>query len=90
VKWKALLEGWARSMAFFDPWWTLTQTQVDSAADLPCPVISSGRNSATPVRRGSSPDLDAQMEAILEAVSREELRWPSRSDPSDPTGEERV
>jgi hypothetical protein len=86
---KTLLEEWVRNMASFDPSWML-QTQVDPAENLPCQGMPSGRNSGAPVRRGCPPDLDAQMEAIVEAVSREEQRWPSRSDPSYPTGEERV
>jgi len=63
-------------MASIDPWWMLTQTRVDSAANLPCHGIPSGTNSGTLVRPGCPPDLDAQMESILEAVSLEELRWP--------------
>ena len=85
---KTLLAEWLRTMASLDPWWVLAQ--IDSAANLPCLGIRSGRNSGIPVRRGCPPDLETQMESILEAVSREELRWLSRSDPSDPTGEDRV
>ncbi len=87
---KSLVEEWLRNLASFDPSWMLMQTQVDSAANLQYQGIPSGGNSGTPVRRGCPPDLDAQMDSILGAVSREELRWPSRSDSSDPTGEERV
>jgi len=66
-------------MASFDPWWMLTQTRVDSAVNLPFQSIPSARNSGTPARHGSPPDLDAQMEAILKAVSREELSIAERS-----------
>ena len=74
---KKLLEEWIRNMASLDPSWMLTKAQVDSVANLPCQGIPSGRNSGTPVRRGFPPDLDTQMKSILEAVSREELRWRS-------------
>jgi hypothetical protein len=79
VRLKTLLAEWLRNMASLDPLWVLTQ--IDSAAKLPCQGIPSGRNSGTPVRRGCPPDLETQMESILEAVSREELKWQSRSDP---------
>ena len=76
---KTLLAEWLRNMASLDPWWVLSQ--IDSAATLPCYDIHLGMNSFAPVRRGCPPDLETQMESILEAVSREELRWPLRSDP---------
>jgi hypothetical protein len=72
---KTLLEELVRSMASLDPWCILTQTRVDGATSTPCPGIPSARNSDTPVSRDGAADLDAQMESILEAVSREELRW---------------
>ncbi len=78
MSFKTLLAEWLHNMECLDPWWVLTQ--IDSAAVLQCQGIPSGRNSSTPVRPGCPPDLETQMESMLEAVSREELRWPSRSD----------
>ena len=72
---KTLLEEMVRSMASLDPWCILTQTRVDGATNTASPGIPSGRNSDTPLSRDGAPDLDAQMESILEAVSRAELRW---------------
>jgi len=75
MKLKALLEEWVRSIASLDPWCILTQTRADGAANLPGQNILSGKNPDSPVSRDHTPDLDAQIESILEAVSREELRW---------------
>jgi hypothetical protein len=72
---KTLLEELVRSMASLDPWCILTQTRVDGATNLPGQNILSGKNPDSPVSRDHAPDLDGQMESILEAVSREELRW---------------
>jgi hypothetical protein len=75
MKLKTLLEELVRIMASLDPWWILTQTRVDGATNLPGQNILYGKNPDSPVSRDHAPGLDAQMESILEAVSREELRW---------------
>ncbi len=75
MKLKTLLEEFVRSMASLDPWCILTQTRVDGATNLPGESIQSGKNPDSPVSRDHAPDLDAQMESLLEAVSLEELRW---------------
>ena len=64
MKLKTLLEELARSMASLDPWWILTQTQVDGATNLLGQTILSGKNPDSPVSRDHAPDLDAQMESI--------------------------
>ena len=75
MKLKTLLEEFVRSMASLDPSCILTQTRVDGATNLPGESIQSAKNPDSPVSRDHAPDLDAQMESILEAVSLEELRW---------------
>jgi hypothetical protein len=75
MKFKTLLKEWVRSLASLDPWCILPRTGVNGATNLSGQNILSGKNSDSPVSRDHAPDLDAQMKSILEAVSREELRW---------------
>ncbi len=75
MKLKTLLEELVRSMASLDPWCILSQTRVVGATNLSGHNVLSGKNPDSPVSRDHAPDLDAQMESILEAVSGEELRW---------------
>src|SRR5205823_14419051 len=75
MKLKTLLEEFVRSIASLDPWCILTQTRVEGARNLPGQNILSGKNPDSPVSRDHAPDLDAQMESRLEAVSLVELSW---------------